>query len=149
MAFHITSLTIAYSSVFFRRRSKKIWKLRVTGLCAGNSPVTGEFPAQRASNAENVSISITSSWSSLNLIFIRMITSRINIISFECFISDGITIVNSACKMLHDRGRLVSFHGFRLCASVWILETSLKFQNNVCNSGRKIFFPVCIWQRSI
>ena len=25
-------------------------------LCAVNSPVTGEFPAQRASNAENVSI---------------------------------------------------------------------------------------------
>ena len=31
-------------------------KLRVTGLCEGNSPVTGELPAQRASNAENVSI---------------------------------------------------------------------------------------------
>ena len=28
----------------FRRRSKKTAKLRVTGLCAGNSPVTGEFP---------------------------------------------------------------------------------------------------------
>ena len=28
-------------------------KLRVTGLCEGNSPVTGEFPAQMASNAEN------------------------------------------------------------------------------------------------
>ena len=41
---------------FFWRRSKKTSKLRVTGLCAGNSPVTGEFPAQRASNAENVSI---------------------------------------------------------------------------------------------
>ena len=40
----------------FRRRWKKISKLRVTGLCAGNSPVTGEFPAKRASNAENVSI---------------------------------------------------------------------------------------------
>ena len=40
----------------FGRRSKKISKLRVTGLCAGNSPGTGEFPAQRASNAENVSI---------------------------------------------------------------------------------------------
>ena len=40
----------------FRRRSKKTWKLRVTGLCAGNSPGTGEFPAQMASNAENVSI---------------------------------------------------------------------------------------------
>ena len=40
----------------FRRRSKKTSKLRVTGLCEENSPVTGEFPAQRASNAQNVSI---------------------------------------------------------------------------------------------
>ena len=40
----------------FRRRSKKTSKLRVTGLCAGNSPGTGEFPAQMASNVENVSI---------------------------------------------------------------------------------------------
>ena len=31
-----------YSTVFlFRRRSKKTSKLRVTGLCRGNSPVTG------------------------------------------------------------------------------------------------------------
>ena len=43
-------------SRLFRRRSKKISKFRVTGLCAGNSPGTGEFPAQMASNAENVSI---------------------------------------------------------------------------------------------
>ena len=35
---------------------EKTSKLRVNGLCAGNSPVTGEFPAQMASNAENVSI---------------------------------------------------------------------------------------------
>ena len=40
----------------FRRRSKKKSKLRVTGLCGGNSPGTGDFPAQRASNEENVSI---------------------------------------------------------------------------------------------
>ena len=52
----ITSLTSVYSTVYSRRRSKKTSKLRVTDLCAGNSPVTGEFPAQRASNAENVSI---------------------------------------------------------------------------------------------
>ena len=39
-----------------RRRSKKISKLSVTGLCVGNSPVAGEFPAQRASSAGNVSI---------------------------------------------------------------------------------------------
>ena len=40
----------------FRHRAKKTLKLRVTSLYAGNSPVTGEHPAQMASNAENVSI---------------------------------------------------------------------------------------------
>ena len=40
----------------FRRRLKKTSKHCVTGLYQGNSPVTGEFPAQRASNAENASI---------------------------------------------------------------------------------------------
>ena len=40
----------------FRHRSKKTSKLRVTGLCAGHSPGTGEFPAQMTSNAENVFI---------------------------------------------------------------------------------------------
>ena len=40
----------------FMRRSKKTPKLRVTGLCARNSPVTGEFPAQMPSNAETVSL---------------------------------------------------------------------------------------------
>ena len=40
----------------FRHRSKKTSKLCVTRLCEGKSPVTGEFPAQRDSNAENISI---------------------------------------------------------------------------------------------
>ena len=40
----------------FRCRSKKTSKLCVTGLCAENSPGTGEFPAQMVSNAENVAI---------------------------------------------------------------------------------------------
>ena len=40
----------------FRRISKKTSMLRVTGLCVGNSPGTGEFLAQMASNAENISI---------------------------------------------------------------------------------------------
>ena len=43
-------------SRLFERKSKKTSKLRVTGLCAGNSPETDEFPAQMACNAENVSI---------------------------------------------------------------------------------------------
>ena len=56
IASQITSLTSVYSRRLIRHTSKKTSKLRVTGLCAGNSPGTGEFPAQMASNAENVSI---------------------------------------------------------------------------------------------
>ena len=40
----------------FRLRSMKTSKLRVTGLCAGYSPMTRELPSQRASNGENASI---------------------------------------------------------------------------------------------
>ena len=56
VASQITSLMIVYSIVYSRRRSKKISKFRVTGLCDVNSLGTGEFPAHRVSNAENVSI---------------------------------------------------------------------------------------------
>ena len=40
----------------FRRKSTKTSRLRVTGICVGNPPVTGEFPSQLGSNAENISI---------------------------------------------------------------------------------------------
>ena len=50
-------------SRLLRRRSKKISKLRVTGLCAGNSVVTDEFPAQKVSNADNASIGWRHHWS--------------------------------------------------------------------------------------
>ena len=56
IASQITSLTTVLLNRLFRRKSKKILKLRVTGFCAGNSPETGEFHAQIASNAEYVSI---------------------------------------------------------------------------------------------
>ena len=56
MASQITSLTIVYSTFYSGADQRKHKKLRVTGLCAGNSPETGEFSAQMASNAENASI---------------------------------------------------------------------------------------------
>ena len=55
LASQITSLTIVCSTVYSTHRSKKTSKPRVTGLCAGNSPVTGEFHDQRATNAKKVS----------------------------------------------------------------------------------------------
>ena len=52
-ASHITSLTIAYSTVF-KAQIKENIKAPRHWLWYGD--FTGEFPAQRASNAENVSI---------------------------------------------------------------------------------------------
>ena len=46
-----------FAQPFVPAQSKKTAKLRVTGLCEGNLPVTGGFPSQRASNVENISIS--------------------------------------------------------------------------------------------
>ena len=56
MASQITSLMIVYWTFYSGVDQRKHQKLSVTGLCEGNSPVTGEFPAQRSSNSENVSI---------------------------------------------------------------------------------------------
>ena len=50
----------------FRRRSKKISKLWDTGLCAGNSPATGEFTM--ASNAENFNLMTSSCFANFLLI---------------------------------------------------------------------------------
>ena len=56
MASQITNLTIVYSTIYSGADKKNTSKLRGTGLCEGNSPVTGEFPAHIASNAENAFI---------------------------------------------------------------------------------------------
>ena len=45
-----------FTQPFIQTLIKENIKARVTGLCERNSQVTGEFPAQMASNAENGSI---------------------------------------------------------------------------------------------
>ena len=55
MASEITNLTIVFFTQAFIQ-AQKTSKFRVTGLCEGNTPVTGEFSTQSASNAEKVSI---------------------------------------------------------------------------------------------
>ena len=57
MASQITSVSIICSNVCSDADQRKHQSSASLALCAGNSPVTGEFPAQRASyNAENVSV---------------------------------------------------------------------------------------------
>ena len=61
IASQITNLTIVYSTVYSNADQRKHKKLRVTGLCAGNSPGTGEFSAQMASYSEKCFHLMTSS----------------------------------------------------------------------------------------
>ena len=51
MASQITSITIVYSTIYSGADQRKH-----QSFCEGNSPMTSEFPSQRASSAENVSI---------------------------------------------------------------------------------------------
>ena len=54
MASQINSLTI--TQPFIQAQNKQIIKALHHWLCEENTPVTGEFPAQRTSNAEKASI---------------------------------------------------------------------------------------------
>ena len=56
MASQITNVPTVFSTVCSRCISKKTSNLHVTGLSEGNPLVTGGFPSQKASNAENISI---------------------------------------------------------------------------------------------
>ena len=56
IASQISSLTIVYSTVYSDADKKNPSKPASLAICAGNSPGTGEFPAQMTSNSENVSI---------------------------------------------------------------------------------------------
>ena len=54
MGFQITTPTIVYSTAYSSADQRKSKAPRHWLLCTANSPVTGEFPAQMASNEENV-----------------------------------------------------------------------------------------------
>ena len=90
MASQITSLSNVYSTVYSGAAQRKQSKLRIRGLCAGNSPVT----AQVASNAENISIwwrhheSIVHRFEylSCHLIYISIYSLRFNVMTKEHFI---------------------------------------------------------------
>ena len=63
MASQITNLMIVYSTVYSGAGQRKHQSSASSAFVGGrgDSPVTGEFSAQRASNAENVPL-MTSSW---------------------------------------------------------------------------------------
>ena len=54
LASQITGLMIVYSIIYIQGADQRKHQSSVSLTFTGNSPVTGEFPTQRTSNAENV-----------------------------------------------------------------------------------------------
>ena len=79
----------------FRRRSKKTSKLHVTGLCVGNSPGTGEFQAQMARNAENVSI-----WGRHHVEFHTCNQNRLQPSTCQSYLHGSIFCLHFTCRWL-------------------------------------------------
>ena len=114
----------------FRRSSNKTSKLRVTGPCAGISPGTGEFPAQMAINAENVSlwwrhqgsISATPSAHKLIPIFTTFCDIREGLVPSTCHKHSNCG-QDSNCQLLLNTGiKLIPFDDSR----AWLGGVTLK-----------------------
>ena len=89
----------------FRRRSKKTSKLRVTGLCAGNSPVTGEFPAKMASNAANILFDdIIMGYSSMLIFHLRSYRFDVTEIATKCWTPQSINFYMASTYPLQQHG---------------------------------------------
>ena len=130
MASQITSVLIVYR--LYRRISKKTLKLRVIGLCEGNSTVTGKFPAQRDSNAENAFI-----WWRHHGLALRQPTVWRPSMSFTTF-------------PLDDKNVRLSF---QICAIVIVYLDKLTYQcliliTPIFNHS-KIFSLPCLWRQNI
>ena len=117
----ITGVSVVYSTVWSGADTNKTSNLRVIGLCEGNSPVTGKFPARRAINPENIPIwwrhheynmTQTSSY--------RSLTDKVwsNIIT--CSVTSGIgnTSLNTT-KLMHQH--FLWFYNFYLNKSYMLL----------------------------
>ena len=91
----------------FRRRSKKTSKLRVTGLCVGNSPGPVNSPHKRASYAENASIwwrhhANEVSWTTLSLEAKQMLLPKHVCISWCNEEYDIYSLSYIRCMKCHD-----------------------------------------------
>ena len=124
----------------FGRRSKKTSKIRVTGLCVGNAPVTGEFPAQKASNAENVSIWWRHHEQQMHLYYFLVIRKHPTCTRFtldECcciWINDS----DQLCLSLGGILWVIFVKWFVLCRIILIMESLGLIHCNVKISGHEI-----------
>ena len=66
-----------FTHLLFSHRWEKTSKLRVTGLCMGNSPVTGEFPCKKGQWCRKCFHLMMLSWCVCELVFYHTPASRV------------------------------------------------------------------------
>ena len=138
----------------FRRRSKKTSKLRVTGLCGGNSPVSGEFPAQRASNAENASIWWRHHYLHLNAPFKGIVCWLVHRRILCC--CQIITLWFSVSSSLYTVYPKKYAHGFVVLCFVVVMQSFIMNSHEVfihihqgcfAGTGAIVRLPQCQWSK--
>ena len=108
-----------------RPRSRKTSKLRVTGLCEGNSPVTGGFPTQRASNAEICFHLMTSSCNAWSRTMTRY--------EFENDVAPNAAYGHGNLKLLLHTSKLLIWNMERPSNSSICTPPPPLFENKICH----------------
>ena len=131
----------------FRPRRKKISKLCVTGLFGWNSPVIGEFPSQKVSNKESVSIWWRHHVFRITFVFLVFHCFIVQAIVAMCWLNKYIALVikNKFRPSNPRSGILVK----KTCILVWLFNTLRPGQNgcHLADASFKCFFlneNVCI-----
>ena len=96
-----------------RRISKKTSKLRVTGRCERNSPVTGEFHSQMASNPHNVSIWLRNHEAQLSTIYVPKYILPEQIHIFLSLNTTSRVYVNNKPYIAHYSRKRVAYFPFK------------------------------------
>ena len=131
----ITGISTVYSTVCSEADQPKTPKPRGIRLCEGNLPVTGGFPAQRASNVENVSMWLrhhdelfSTGLSLWNLVMFEI--QFVNIwqhttepmlyaAASQCVVKYSICVLVFACQVFNSAEFLVSVF-YRLQVTSWL-----------------------------
>ena len=116
---------------FLKKKSKKTSKLRVTGLCAGNSPATSEFSAQMASITEKVSI-----WWCHH----DVAQSHLNIIFIDTNITQGLQVD----KIFASVSLITCHENYLYVPSLWRNGTPHEIRNHVYGKRKDNFIALKI-----
>ena len=133
MVSQIIGVSIVFSTIYWGADQRKRQSCASLASLCGNSPVTGEFPAQMASTAENVSIW----WRHHEIIC----TLNVLIVPIWLILLEWKLAVFLLCYLEQAAGQTVKLR------VIWDAMTTMWRHCNGCEIANKIFLW-CIWNYS-